>query len=189
MSTTRVMTVATAAVASVVLAFTTGGRAVADVAVGPGPTTYTVQPQPPAGTCHYHAPANRQTLPDPACTPGAINPKVTPDTLGTTVCRSGYTKSIRPPKVITEAEKQANAAAYGYTGPLPGVEFDHLIPLAVGGDPNDPRNLWVQPGASPNPKDGIESKLHDLLCAGRVPLGAAQQAIAADWTTALAVAG
>lgn len=98
MSTTRLMTMATAAVASVVLLFTTGGMAVADMAVGPGPTNYTVQPQPPSGTCHYRAAANGQTLPDPACTPGAINPKVTPDTLGTTVCRSGYTKSIRPPK-------------------------------------------------------------------------------------------
>ncbi|MCW2655297.1 MAG: hypothetical protein JWR32_6273 [Mycobacterium sp.] len=159
----------------------------AEVPVGPGPTNYTVQPQPAPGACHHRAAANGQTLPDPTCTPGAVSPKVTPDTLDTTICRSGYTKSIRPPKAITGAEKQANAAAYGDTGSLSGMEYDHLVPLELGGDPNDPRNLWVEPGASPNQKDGVESKLHDLVCGGRVPLAAAQDAIAADWTTALSV--
>lgn len=51
-----------------------------------------------------------------------MNPKVTPDTREATICRTGYTKSIRPPKEITEAEKKANAAAYSYTGPLSGAE-------------------------------------------------------------------
>ncbi|MBV9514631.1 MAG: hypothetical protein JO280_11405 [Mycobacteriaceae bacterium] len=173
---------------SVIIALVVGctPTAAAQVAVGPGPTDYTVQAQPAPGSCHYRTAANGETLPDPACTPGATNPKVTQDTLDTTICRTGYTKSIRPSKKITEAEKQANAAAYGYTGPLSGVEFDHLVPLEVGGDPNDPRNLWVEPGASPNPKDGVESQLHDLVCARAVPLAAAQQAIADDWTTALA---
>jgi hypothetical protein len=164
------------------------GAAVADVPVGPGPTNYTVQPQPASGTCHYRTAANGETLPDPNCTPGAISPKVTEDTLATTICKTGYTKSIRPPGSISAAEKRGNAAAYGYTGPLSGIEYDHLVPLELGGDPNDPRNLWVEPGESPNPKDGIESKLHQLVCEGRVPLAAAQQAIATDWTTALNVA-
>jgi hypothetical protein len=67
---------------------------------------------------------------------------------------------------------------------LSAAEFDH-IPLEVGGDPNDPRNLWIEPNQSPNGKDRVESKLHDLVCDGRIPLAAAQAAIAADWTTAL----
>ena len=61
------------------------------------------------------------------------------------------------------------------------------MPLEVGGDPNDPRNLWVEPGASPNPKDDVELQLHDLVCRGTVPLNVAQQAIATDWTTAINV--
>jgi hypothetical protein len=89
------------------------------------------------------------------------------------------------PASITETEKRENAAAYGYTGSLKDVEYDHLVPLEVGGDPNDPRNLWIEPGASPNPKDGVESRLHELVCEGRVPLAVAQEAIATDWTTAL----
>jgi hypothetical protein len=77
--------------------------------------------------CHYRTDAIGQILPDPNCTPGAPNPKVTEDTLDITICRSGYTKPIRPPKAITEAEKQANAAAYGYAGPLAAVEYDHEL--------------------------------------------------------------
>ena len=179
------------ATALVTTALLFGGipTASAEVPVGPGPTDYTVQPQPAPGTCHYRTATDGQPLPDPTCTPGALSPKVTPDTLDRTICRSGYTKSIRPPKAVTAAEKQASAAAYGYTGSLSGIEYDHLVPLELGGDPNDPRNLWVQPGASPNPKDGVESQLHDLVCAGRVPLAAAQEAIAADWPTAVSVLG
>ena len=165
------------------------GRAAADVAVGVGPTDYSVQQQPAPGSCHYGSAATGQTLPDPACTPGAISPKVTEETLDTTICRSGYTKSIRPPKDITAAEKRANAAAYGYSGRLSEVEYDHLVPLSLGGDPNDARNLWVEPGASPNPKDEIEIRLAQLVCARTVPLAAAQQAIATDWTTALTSLG
>jgi hypothetical protein len=38
---------------------------------------------------------------------------------------------------------------------------------------------------APNPKDGIEHKLHQRVCAGNVPLAAAaEEAIANDWTTA-----
>jgi hypothetical protein len=99
----------------------------ADVPVGPGPTQYAVQEQPAPGTCHYRGTAIGETLPDPACRPGAINPKVTPDTLASTICRKGYTTSIRPPKAITNAEKRASAAAYGYTGSLADVEYDHLL--------------------------------------------------------------
>jgi hypothetical protein len=177
--------------ASAAAALVLGGcaTATAEVPAGPGPTNYTQQPQPAPGTCHYRTAADGQVLPDPSCTPGATNPKVSDDTLGNTICRTGYTKSIRPPAAITDAEKRDNAAAYGYTGPLSEAEFDHLVPLELGGDPNDPRNLWIEPGASPNPKDRVEHKLHQMVCDGRVSLATAQEAIAADWTTALNAVG
>ncbi|MFB6567905.1 hypothetical protein [Streptomyces noursei] len=168
------------------------------IPVGPGPqSAYTVQRQPAPGSCHFRYTADKQPLPDPKCTPGATNPKVTPQTLGTTICRSGYTKGIRPPVSITGREKTANAASYGYTGPLHDAEYDHLISLQLGGDPNDPRNIWVEPpspghrpGAGPNnPKDGVENKLKAAVCAGKTDLVKAQQAIAHDWTTALSTLG
>ena len=149
--------------------------------------TYIVEPQPPPGACHYGTAADGQALPDPDCTPGVIDPNVTQANIGSTIGVPGYTKTVRPPEYITDAEKAANAQSYGYPGPLSGTEYDHLIPLELGGAPNDPRNLWVEPGASPNAKDHVEDELHRLVVEGKVPLAAAQQAIAKDWTTAIAV--
>lgn len=163
------------------------------LALGPGPTNYTVQPQPPAGSCTYRYTPAGEPLPDPRCTPGAISPKVTQDTLATTVCRKGYTKSIRPSVAITREEKRANAESYSFTGDMAYAEYDHLVSLVLGGDPNDPRNLWVEPPSPAhkpkdgvnNPKDIVENKLAAAVCSGRVPLADAQTAIATDWTTAL----
>jgi hypothetical protein len=72
------------------------------------------------------------------------SPAVTQATIATTICRSGYTKTVRPPVSVTSPEKTANAASCGYTGPLSVAEYDHLISLEIGGDPNDPRNLWLE---------------------------------------------
>jgi hypothetical protein len=73
---------------------------------------------------------------------------------------------------------------YGFTDSIRAHEEDHLISLELGGDPTDPRNLWPEPDASPNPKDKIENYLHTAVCAGRISLHAAQVRIATDWTTA-----
>ncbi|WP_369387262.1 hypothetical protein AB5J72_06285 [Streptomyces sp. CG1] len=164
------------------------------IPVGAGPQeTYTVQQQSPAGSCKYRYEGG-EPLPDPKCTPGAISPAVTQANLKTTICRpGGYTKGIRPPDSITGKEKLLNAASYGYKGPFKDAEYDHKISLQLGGDPNDSRNLWVQPpdpghkpgGGINNKKDPVETKLHTAVCSGKVTLAAAQNAIATDWTTAL----
>lgn len=165
--------------------------------VGPGPQpAYRVQPQPSPGTCHFRY-QDKQPLPDASCTPGATNPKVTQATLGSTICRAGYSSGIRPPSDITEREKTANARSYGYTGSLHDAEYDHLVSLELGGDPNDPRNLWVEPpspdhrpGSGPvNDKDKVEDALHTAVCGHAVDLAAAQKAIAVDWTTAESALG
>lgn len=159
----------------------------AGIPYGPGPQSpYRVQPQPAPGSCHYRRKGG-YPLPDPHCTPGALNPKVTQATLRTTICRSGYTSSIRPPQQITSREKAANARSYGYTGSLHTGEYDHLISLELGGDPNDPRNLWVEPNDRPaatstnNSKDAVENAAHTAICAGRLPLDTVRTAIATDW--------
>jgi hypothetical protein len=170
----------------------------AAVVVGPGPSgTYTVQAQPAPGSCHYGKTSDGQPLPDPNCTPGATNPKVTSADQAQTICTGGYTSSIRPPANITGREKDANAKSYGFTGAMHDAEYDHLISLELGGDPNDPKNLWIEPpspshkpGAGPNnPKDTVENQLHSLVCSGKVNLADAQSAIAGNWTTALATVG
>lgn len=157
---------------------------------GPGPqATYTVEPQPPAASCRYGFQGS-DPLPDPHCTPGVLNPQVTQATIASTICRRGYTSSIRPSESITEPEKRGSAAAYSYSGPFSTGEYDHLVPLELGGDPNDPGNLWVEPNDNPtatstdNSKDVLENRLNALVCSGQLSLAGAQQAISADWATA-----
>jgi hypothetical protein len=158
--------------------------------VGPGPEEDdTVQRQPAFGSCRYTF-VGTDPLPDPHCTPGAVDPQVTQANIATTICSRGFTSSIRPPERVTAPEKEASAAAYGYTGSLQLAEYDHLIPLELGGDPNDPANLWVEPPDDPaatsfaNTKDGLEARLNRLVCSGQLPLTTAQQAIASDWVAA-----
>jgi hypothetical protein len=157
---------------------------------GPGPlASYTVQPQPAPGSCHYTY-VGDGPLPDPHCTPGAINPQVTQGNIGSTICQNGYTTTIRPPESITGNEKIASAAAYAYLGSLHTAEYDHLISLELGGDPNDPANLWVEPNdrsgatSTNNTKDTLENKLNSLVCSGRISLAIAQQVIATNWVAA-----
>jgi hypothetical protein len=100
---------------------------------------------------------------------------VTQANVQSTICRSGYTETVRPPEPVTEAEKRASLAAYGDAGRLHDYEYDHLVPLELGGADNDPRNLWPEPGASPNPKDALEDRLRSMVCDGRLKLSAAQR--------------
>lgn len=122
-------------------------------------------------------------LPDPACTPGAVNPDVTDDTIASTICRPGWTRTVRPPAAYTAALKRRQIAAYGYYAgkSLASYEEDHLIPLELGGAPKDPRNLWPEAGASPNPKDRVEDAAKRAVCRHGLTLAAARQGIASDW--------
>ena len=120
-------------------------------------------------------------LPDPACTPGAINPAVTPATIDSTICVKGWTATVRPPESYTEELKRSQMQAYGDTGSLSSYEEDHLVPLELGGAPSDPRNLWPEPGGSPNQKDSVEDAARQAVCDGSLALATAQTAIAADW--------
>jgi excalibur calcium-binding domain-containing protein len=140
-----------------------------------------IQPQQAAGSCHASG-QGQFVMPDPHCTPGALNPAVTQATIDRTICVPGYTKTIRPSESITEPEKLASMAAYGYSDRSPSdFEYDHLVSLELGGAVNDPRNLWPESGASPNPKDSVENALHHMVCDGRMSLGQAQHIIATDW--------
>ena len=127
--------------------------------------------------------------PDPTCTPGAVQASVTQASIASTICRHGWTGTVRAPEAETGKVKKAAMLAYGL--PVSGsktTELDHFVPLELGGA-NDVRNLWPEPSDEPghgvaNTKDKVENHLNAAVCRGQVPLGAAQQAIAADWTTA-----
>jgi hypothetical protein len=141
-----------------------------------------VQPQPAPGSCHVrgHYPFN---MPDLRCTPGALNPAVTQATIRTTICRAGYSSSVRPSTSVTEPEKLASIRAYGFHQAAGSYEYDHLISLELGGAANDPRNLWPENGASPNLKDKVENYLHAHVCDGQMSLASAQRIVALDWVS------
>lgn len=121
-------------------------------------------------------------LPDPSCTPGSVDPKVTQATIHATICVQGWTSTIRPPVYQTSRAKfEVAYPAYGITQGTVS-ELDHLVPLELGGS-NDITNLWPQVGHVPNPKDDVENLLRERVCAGTLTLAAARAEIAADWET------
>jgi hypothetical protein len=73
--------------------------------------------------------------------------------------------------------------AYGDRGSASGYEYDHFVPLELGGATNDPRNLWPEAGATPNPKDAVENELNEKVCDGTMALASAQRAIVGNWVS------
>ena len=126
-------------------------------------------------------------LPNPALTPGATNPRVTQSNIHSTICVSGYTKTIRPAESYTESLKYRQLdGGYNLHGDTSARDYeeDHLIPLEVGGNPTSVKNLWPEPrltawGAAK--KDALENAMHRLVCNGSVSLRTAQQVFASDW--------
>ncbi len=139
-----------------------------------------IQAQPAPGSCHAMG-SGLFSRPDPTCTPGALNPSVTQATIEQTICVSGWTETVRPSEIVTAPEKLASIAAYGDSGATHNYEYDHVVSLELGGALNDTRNLWPEPGMSPNPKDSVENALHRMVCDGRMQLARAQRIIATGW--------
>jgi hypothetical protein len=152
-------------------------------------SAHKVQRQPSAGACHARG-TGIYARPDAHCTPGALNPAVTQATIGATICRSGWTRTVRPPVSVTEPEKLASMRAYGDDAQASRFEYDHLVALELGGAVNDARNLWPEPdyatrsGFYLNPKDELERALNRLVCRGQIALARAQRLIASDWVAA-----
>ena len=108
-------------------------------------------------------------------TPGVANPDVTQETIGETICTSGWTKTIRPPTDYTNELKAQQMMEYRRAGSMSDYQEDHLISLEVGGHPTDPRNLWPQPIDRAVEVDDLENELNQQICSGRITLREAQQ--------------
>ena len=118
-------------------------------------------------------------LPDPDKTPGDVM-----QTSVAKICRHGYAATVR---AVEDRTKQEVYDDYGASkAPNVCCEVDHLISLELGGS-NEKANLWPQP-YEPIPgahnKDVLENYLHHEVCAGRMTLAAAQEAIKTDWLAA-----
>jgi hypothetical protein len=108
-------------------------------------------------------------------TPGVVNPDVTQATLAATICRHGWTRTIRPPVSYTDDLKRRGLHQYGLRGPPSNYQEDHLISLELGGHPTDPRNLWPEPYPRARTVDQAENELNAEVCSGKLSLADAQQ--------------
>jgi hypothetical protein len=119
------------------------------------------------------------SLPDPACTPGAVV-NLTHDQ----VCAADFQGDTNggtgaPAEQVLKAYAINSAAATQY-------HIDQLVPAVLGGS-NDLANLWPQPLNSPPAyaeKNRLEQYLRDQVCAGKISLGDAQRQIALNWLAA-----
>lgn len=108
-------------------------------------------------------------------TPGVLNPGVTQQNIRSTICRHGWTSTIRPPTSYTDALKRRQMRQYGETGSMSDYQEDHFISLELGGDPTDPRNLWPEPYPRASQMDQQENELNAEVCSGQMTLAQAQQ--------------
>lgn len=147
--------------------------------IGPSQSARTYPPV----SCHYGQSVSNQPLPDMTCTPGVADPNVTQANIQSTICRSGYTRTVRPPVSFTDQLKRNQMVAYGDTGQPSAYEEDHLIALEIGGKGSDPKNLWPEPILSAHEKDLVENAAHTAVCHNHLQLKVAQQMMAQDWVS------
>jgi hypothetical protein len=119
---------------------------------------------------------------DARCTPGALNPDVTQDTIPSTICAPGWTDTVTPPASYGTALKLQQMRDFGEAGSPLNYKEDHLVPLSIGGAPRDPHNLFPQPTAKTTEKEDLEDQLHKAVCSGQMTLTAAQAKMRHDWT-------
>jgi hypothetical protein len=108
-------------------------------------------------------------------TPGVVNPDVTQANITATICRRGWTRTIRPPVEYTNVLKVRQMRAYGESGSPSDYQEDHLVSLELGGHPTDPRNLWPEPYPRASEVDRIENELNAKVCDGSLSLLEAQE--------------
>ena len=123
---------------------------------------------------HGHGQRAHSILADPIRTPGVLNPDVTQAKIRSTICRHGWTDTIRPPTSYTNALKRRQLERYRLRGPPSRYQEDHLISLELGGHPTDPRNLWPEPYPRAAEVDRIENDLNHRVCTGSLTLPEAQ---------------
>ena len=118
---------------------------------------------------------------------GTVNLAVAQNNIASTICKSGWTKTVRPSVSYTNKIKKQQLQeikvswlnAYLY-------ELDHLVPLEVGGAPKDLANLRIQLWDGPagaRVKDVLETRVKRLVCKGTITLEQGQSCFLNGWQT------
>jgi hypothetical protein len=160
--------------------FTASATAASPSPSAPPPTS--AQPPSPSATSSVTAtalatpPSRWGSLPNRNITPGAAGLSLT------AICPSiSAALEERRPSTTVKDEVYSD---YGIAaGQRHRYRIDHLVPLELDGS-NSIRNLWPQLIGASEAKDRLEETLHSMVCAGRITLAGAQQAIMTDWVRA-----
>ena len=120
--------------------------------------------------------------------PGALFADVTQASISTTICKPGWTATVRPSTSFTKIVKLKFLREAGLDPDrATDYELDHFVPLALGGHPRSLNNLWVQRWDgewNARVKDRLERRMQVTVCEGRLTLRAAQTAVERDWKRA-----
>lgn len=129
-------------------------------------------------------------LPDRSCTPGAVDPLVTPESVPVTVCAAGWVADAQRFGFLPESVTWRQIREYGYQDTA-AVHYvpDRVIPVELGGAPSSVANVWPQSALAAQDKAEVVQTALRALCQGRTGLREAQEAFRWDWTSALARLG
>lgn len=136
------------------------------------------------------APVWAAEVPDDAATPGAVNPAVTQQNIDETICRRDRAPLVRPPpESDTERIKRhllsfPLSPYYDRSSPIWRYRLDRRLPVALGGSPDDPQNLWPEPRDglwNADRKDELEAVIRSLVCRRVLTLRAGQEVFWGDW--------
>lgn len=97
------------------------------------------------------------------------------------LCAASSDSSSRP---VSDWQKNEALTRYGVRPESFTGELEHLVPVSLGGT-NDPDNLYpfhAQGEYTLEAKQRLASKLHDLVCDGKITLKQAQEVFRKDWT-------
>lgn len=136
----------------------------------------------------YSALSYAGELPDPAITPGAIDPEVTAENIQESICKQkpiSWSQAHLPPSSWMENLEKEQIEQYHYSDTSPKhYHEDHLIPLSLGGHPTDAKNIWPQPLVakwSARRKDYLEDVITRKVCKGEMSLTEAQDIFRTNW--------
>lgn len=151
--------------------------------------------RPVPGSCHTRMSPTGYPLPDPLCTPGAINPTVTAEVLKDPIFDTRCLRNV----ATSEQQKHIVYQWYGIHPPAnnrggnQACELDHAVCLGCGGA-DTLQNIWPQCGPDDVPlnrryfkyKDyGVELPAFHEIKKGTADLPSLQRQMAEDWSALL----